>query len=89
MDDETRDAVRRRLRRVAGQVAGLERMVESDRYCVDILDQIAAARAALARVSSMLLASHLETCVAGAFQAGDENDRDEKIAELVRVLSRG
>lgn len=88
MDAKTKAAARRRLRRIAGQVAGIERMVEDDRYCIDVLDQVAAVRAALARVSAVLLTSHIETCVAEAFAAGDTCDRDEKIAELVRVMSR-
>lgn len=88
IDHDTRDELDRRLRRVAGQVGGIQRMVDGDRYCVDILLQIAAARAALSRVGRVLLQSHIETCVAGAFESRDEAERAEKIAELLHVFDK-
>ncbi len=63
-------------------------MVQSDRYCVDVVMQVAAARAALAKVSKVMLASHIETCVASAFNSDDTEDRNEKIEELVRVFDK-
>ena len=63
-------------------------MVDEDRYCVDILLQISAARAALAKVSKLLLESHVRTCVANAFRSEDESARQEKIAELIRVFEK-
>ena len=69
MQEETKRGVDRRLRRIAGQVGGIQRMVEEDRYCVDVLLQVAAARAALDRVGKLVLASHVETCVADASPA--------------------
>ena len=63
-------------------------MVENDRYCVDVLIQISAARAALAKVSKMLLESHIETCVTAAFESDNADDRAAKIAELVRVFEK-
>jgi DNA-binding FrmR family transcriptional regulator len=74
-----------RLKRIAGQVGGIQRMVDEDRYCIDIVQQVSAARAALAKVAKMLLANHLETCVTDAFSLGGK-DRREKIDELVRLF---
>lgn len=88
MNAETKESVEARLGRVAGQVAGIQRMVEQDRYCVDVLMQISAVRAAMAKVSRLLLESHIHTCVTGAFESGDEDDRAAKIAELVRVFDK-
>ena len=88
MDSETKSKVEARLKRVAGQVAGIERMVEGDRYCVDVLLQISAARAALAKVSKILLESHIRTCVRDAFESEDEDERAAKIAELTRVFDK-
>ena len=88
MDSDTKSKVEARLKRVAGQVAGIERMVEGDRYCVDVLLQISAARAALAKVSKILLESHIHTCVRGAFESEDEDERAAKIAELTRVFDK-
>ena len=74
-----------RLKRIAGQVGGIQRMLEEDRYCVDIVQQVSAARAALAKVSKMLLANHLETCVSDAFAIGGK-ERREKLEELIRLF---
>ena len=88
MSPETKQQVEARLKRVAGQVSGIQRMVEEDRYCVDVLMQISAARAALAKVSKMLLESHIQTCVTGAFESDDEDDRAAKVEELIRVFDK-
>jgi len=88
MKAETRRRVDTRLRRIAGQVGGIQRMVEEDRYCVDVLLQIAAVRAALDAVGRLVLASHVETCVAEAFASGRPRERERKTAELLEVLSR-
>jgi len=88
MTGETRDDVSRRLNRIAGQVEGLKGMVDDDRYCVDVLHQIAAVRAALDRVGKVLLASHVETCVVEAFASGSRRERDKKKAELLEVFGR-
>jgi DNA-binding FrmR family transcriptional regulator len=74
-----------RLKRIAGQVGGIQRMVDEDRYCIDIVQQVSAARAALAKVAKVLLAGHLETCVTEAFEVGGK-DRQEKIDELIRLF---
>lgn len=88
MSPDTKEKVGARLRRVAGQVAGVQRMVADERYCVDVLMQISAARAALAKVSALLLESHIQTCVTGAFASDDPRDRASKIEELVRVFEK-
>ena len=78
-----------RLNRVEGQVRGISRMVEQDRYCLDILTQLHAARAALRRVEGELVKDHLEPCVAGAMAAsGDVAEREQKTAELVELIGK-
>ena len=88
MHDEARERVGRRLRRIEGQVQGLQRMLEEDRYCVDILHQIAAVRAALDRAGQELLGAHVETCVTEAFASGSARERQRKRDELLDVFSR-
>src|SRR5688572_16335965 len=78
MNAEDRQAVARRLRKIAGQVAGLERMLEEDRYCVDILTQIAAVRSALDAVGVRLLTGHLQHCVAERLDADTGSKRGTK-----------
>lgn len=88
MTPDTRQNVEARLKRAAGQLAGIQRMVEEDRYCVDVLMQVAAVRAALGKVSKIMLESHIQTCVTGAFESEDQGDRSAKIEELVRVFDK-
>ena len=71
----------KRLSRIEGQVRGLARMVEEDRYCIDIVTQIAAVRAALRRVEEDVLRDHIAHCVAHAMQSGDAAEQKQKIAE--------
>jgi len=85
---EIRKAARARLRRIAGQVAGLERMIEEDRYCVDVLMQIAAVRGALDQTGKLLLGGHVESCVADAIASGRPAERRRKLDELLQVFSR-
>ena len=77
-----------RLRRIEGQVGGLVRMVEEERYCVDILTQLRAARAALRRVEEAVLREHVEHCVAQAIRSGDPAEQRGKVDELLDVLGR-
>ena len=88
MKPDTREQARRRLRKIAGQVAALERMIAEDRYCVDVLMQIAAVRGALDKVGKVLLEGHVETCVSDALRGGRARDREQKLAELIEVFSR-
>ena len=85
---EIKASVLKRLNRVEGQVRGLASMVEHDRYCIDIVTQIAAARAALRRVEEEILRDHVAHCVEHAISSGDKADQRRKIAELMDVVSR-
>ena len=88
MKPALRTQMEQRLRRIAGQVAGIERMLAEDRYCVDVLLQIAAVRAALDRAGKLLLGGHVESCVAEAFASGSARERRKKMDELLEVFSR-
>lgn len=78
----------KRLNRIEGQVRGLARMIDEDRYCIDVVTQIAAVRAALNRVEDEVLREHVQHCVRHAMTSGSEADQDLKIEELVAALSR-
>ena len=102
MNTEGRDKVKNRLKRIAGQVAGLQKMVEEDRYCVDILTQLAAVRSALDAVGVELLTDHVEHCVSGCVHHGGHGhggdskahpsakskSREELLDEVRLTLSR-
>ncbi len=88
MQDATKTSVMKRLNRVEGQVRGLSRMVEDDRYCIDIVTQIAAVRAALRKIEEAVLTDHVAHCVEQAIRSGDPDDQRRKIAELMEVLGR-
>ncbi|HVP31227.1 MAG TPA: metal-sensitive transcriptional regulator [Myxococcota bacterium] len=88
MQPAAKEKLRARLRRIAGQVAGIERMIDEDRYCVEVLHQIAAVESALDRVGKLLLEHHVAHCVAEAFASGDKRARGTKMRELLDVVSR-
>jgi DNA-binding FrmR family transcriptional regulator len=88
MDDETRSDAKARLKRVAGQVGGVERMVIEDRYCIDILLQIAAIQGALSEVGRVLLSNHVRTCLADALRSGNTRERKAKVDEVLDIFSR-
>ena len=88
LDDEQRKAVLTRLRRIEGQVRGLQRMVEADRYCGDVLNQIASAQQALRSVSKVILRNHLETCVTDALQSGDRVAAERMYDEVMSLLDK-
>ena len=88
LDPETRKRVGARLKRVEGQIAALQRMVEDEAYCVDLLMQISAAQGALGATGQVILSRHIETCVSDAFTHGGEQEREEKIQELMDVFGR-
>ena len=88
MQHEAKAAVLKRFKRIEGQVGGLSRMVEDGRYCIDIVTQISAARAALRRVEEEILRDHVAHCVEHAISSGDKADQRRKIAELMDVVSR-
>lgn len=76
------------LKRIEGQVRGIAKMIDEDRYCIDIVTQIAAARAALARVEADLLRGHIGHCVHKAMKSGDQAERSRVVDELVTVFGR-
>jgi len=88
MGQEIKTSCLKRLKRIEGQVRGLAGMVDDDRYCIDIVTQIAAARAALRRVEEEILRDHIAHCVEQAINAGDKTDQRRKIVELMDVVSR-
>ena len=88
MQQQTKASVLKRLSRIEGQVRGIAGMVEGDRYCVDVVTQISAVRAALHKVEEEILRDHVSHCVAGAFASGDVDRQREKIDELVDTVGR-
>jgi DNA-binding FrmR family transcriptional regulator len=85
---EEKDALVKRLHRIEGQVRGIERMVEDERYCIDILTQIAAATTALETVAFKILDEHVNHCVVGALESGDAEVAAEKSRELLEAVHR-
>ncbi|RYF56839.1 MAG: transcriptional regulator [Comamonadaceae bacterium] len=88
MHDDIKVSVKKRLGRIEGQVRGLSKMVEEDRYCIDVVTQISAVRAALRRVEEEVLKDHVSHCVEHAIASGDKADQRQKIAELMAVVGR-
>ena len=83
-----KNAIVKRLHRIEGQVIGIERMVEQDRYCIDVLTQIAAVNTALKSLALKILDGHVNHCVAGALRSGDETIAAEKSRELLAAVER-
>jgi DNA-binding FrmR family transcriptional regulator len=88
MREDIKVSLQKRLGRIEGQVRGLSRMVDEDRYCIDIVTQISAVRAALRRVEEEVLRDHVAHCVEHAIASGNKTDQREKIAELMAVIGR-
>ena len=88
LNDEAKAKTRARLRRIEGQVQGLQRMLDNDAYCVDILLQISAVQGALDQVQKLLLGRHIESCVTDALRSGSKSERQQKVEELLEVFSR-
>ena len=88
MRDEIKSSCQKRLSRIEGQVRGLSKMVDDDRYCIDIVTQISAVRAALRRVEEEVLRDHVAHCVEHAIASGNKADQREKITELMEVIGR-
>lgn len=86
MKPDTKDAAIRRLSRIEGQVRGISRMVSEDRYCIDVIRQVQAVKAALAGLETVVLDDHISTCVDHALTGSNVDDRREKVEELVAVL---
>jgi DNA-binding FrmR family transcriptional regulator len=85
---QDKDALIKRLHRIEGQVRGIERMVEEDRYCIDVLTQIAAVSTALDGVAFKLLDEHVNNCVSGALASGDAKEAADKSRELLQAVHR-
>ena len=83
-----KEALVKRLHRIEGQVRGVERMLAEDRYCIDVLTQIAAASTALESLAFRILDMHVAHCVAGALASGDEAEAEEKSRELLEAVHR-
>ena len=83
-----KDALRKRLHRIEGQVRGIERMVEEDRYCVDILTQVGAVKTALESLGFEILEDHVKHCVNGALASGDAETATQKSEELLTAVQR-
>jgi DNA-binding FrmR family transcriptional regulator len=83
-----KDELVKRLHRIEGQVRGIEKMVTDDRYCIDILTQIAAVNTALESLALRLLDQHVKHCVAGAFASGDQGEMTAKTQELMEAVQR-
>ncbi|MFZ5721220.1 MAG: metal-sensitive transcriptional regulator [Pseudomonadota bacterium] len=88
MNRENKPRLLNRLSRIEGQVRGIARMVEEDRYCIDVLTQIQAVRAALSKVETEMLRDHLGHCIEGAIVAGDKEEQRKKAAELIHLMER-
>lgn len=84
-EERNKEDLKKRLSRIEGQVRGIHRMIEEDRYCVDILNQVIAARAALGKVGMILLKSHMRGCVSSAIK---EERSEQAIDELMDILAK-
>ncbi len=87
MRDPVKKSAAVRLSRIEGQVRGIARMIADDRYCIDVVNQIEAVKAALKKVEDAILHDHIEHCVEYAIISGDAADQRRKVAELVQVLT--
>ena len=88
MKHDTKARLLNRLSRIQGQVRGIAGMVEDERYCIDVLTQVQAVRAALARVEGEILKDHLGHCIEGAIVSGDKEEQRRKASELIELLER-
>lgn len=88
MDAKTKSAIRARLRRIGGQVQAVERMVDADRYCSDLVHQLAATQAAISMAGELILRSYLQTWVTDAIRSGDERECKRHVDEMVAILGR-
>jgi DNA-binding FrmR family transcriptional regulator len=86
MDEKIQADAIHRLKSVAGHINGIIRMLEEDRYCIDVIKQIQATQTALSRVSESILDAHLRTCVTTAIQDDDQNERERVLAEVIEVF---
>lgn len=88
MNEDEKKSVASRLKKIEGQIRGINNMVESDRYCIDILSQTRAVVAAIRKVEDLILFQHLNTCVVDSMRSDNKEDKDKKINEIMDLLSR-
>ena len=86
--NQEKTAIRKRLSRIEGQVRGIDRMIKEERYCIDVLVQLQAVKAALAKVEDAILNDHATTCVEAAIETGDREEQRQKFSELVELISK-
>ncbi|MEM7799249.1 MAG: metal-sensitive transcriptional regulator [Chloroflexota bacterium] len=86
MDDQVKATLKRRLASAAGHIKGIQRMVEEDEYCIDVIRQIQAVQAALDKASTILLDNHLHTCVITAIQGDNAEERERMLKEITNVF---
>lgn len=87
MDEKTRTDISRRLASAAGHLKGVQRMVDDDAYCIDVIQQIEAVRSALHKISTMVLDNHLHTCVTAAIRGDDPDEREQLLREVTSVFA--
>jgi len=88
MERENKNKLLNRLSRIEGQIRGIHKMVAEDRYCIDVLTQLQAVRAAVSRVETVMLQDHLGHCIEGAITSGDVAEQRAKAAEIIQLLER-
>lgn len=86
INQETKHAASRRLKLIKGQIAGIERMIENEKYCIDIINQLSAVRNALEKVSLLIMKRHIESCIVSSAEADDTKQLDKKMDELMQTL---
>jgi CsoR family transcriptional regulator, copper-sensing transcriptional repressor len=87
MDDLTKKTVKQRLASASGHLKGIERMVDDDIYCIDVIKQVQAVQAALNKVSTLILDNHLRTCVTTAIRSDEPDERERVLAEITSVFT--
>jgi DNA-binding FrmR family transcriptional regulator len=88
MDETQKEKVAARLRRIEGQIGGIRKMIEDDRYCIDILTQTSAVVSALRGVEDLVMQNHLNTCVVDAIKSDDETEKQQKLDEVMDVIGK-
>jgi DNA-binding FrmR family transcriptional regulator len=86
MDAQVKDTLKRRLKSISGHVTGIERMVDQDAYCIDVIKQVQAVQAALNKVNDLILKGHLNSCVIDAVRGDDKKRREQVLDEIVDVF---
>lgn len=88
MNDKQKEDALKRLNKIEGQIRGINKMVNDERYCIDILTQTSAVVSAIKRVEDLIMEQHLRTCVAESMISGKKEDKDKKIKEIMDLVSR-